>query len=114
MRSESRVSEATTVSARSSHIMSRHHARSEYAATAKIYWHDQADTDACMAWAQHVKDQLTPFALEGKATYINYIEKPFDGWQEAYYGKNYARLRRVKSKFDPENFFQFPLSIEAY
>ena len=94
--------------------MSRHHARSEYAATAKIYWHDQADTDACMAWAQHVKDQLTPFALEGKATYINYIEKPFDGWQEAYYGKNYARLRRVKSKFDPENFFQFPLSIEAY
>jgi len=84
----------------------------EYAATAKIYWHDASDTAVCMAWAQRVKDKLSPFAVEGKATYINYIEKPFDGWQEAYYGKNYPRLRRVKSKFDKENFFQFPLGIE--
>ena len=86
----------------------------EYAATAKIYWHDAADTTACMAWAQRVKDRLTPFALEGKATYINYIEKPFDGWQEAYYGKNYSRLCRVKSTFDPANFFRFPLGIEGH
>lgn len=86
--------------------------KGEFAATAKIYWNDQADSATCLAWAQSVKDRLRPFALEGKATYINYIEKPFDGWQEAYYGKNYPRLRKVKSKFDPQNFFQFPLSIE--
>ncbi|MCX6415884.1 MAG: FAD-binding oxidoreductase [Actinobacteria bacterium] len=84
----------------------------EFVATAKIYWYDGSDTDACMEWAQQVKDALTPFALKGQATYINYIENPFDGWQEAYYGENYARLRRVKSRFDPENFFRFPLGIE--
>lgn len=86
----------------------------EYVATAKIYWYDAADTDACMQWAQRVKDTLTPFALDGRATYINYIENPFDGWQAAYYGDNYDRLRRVKSRFDPENFFQFPMGVEPF
>jgi len=92
-----------------------HHWREgEYVATAKIYWYVDSDTQTCMEWAQRVKDVLTPFALEGKATYINYIENPFEGWQEAYYGDNYPRLRRVKSRFDPENFFRFPMAIEPY
>jgi hypothetical protein len=55
---------------------------------------------------------LTPFALKGQATYVNYIENPLDGWQEAYCGEYYARLRTVKSRFDPEDFFRFPLGIE--
>jgi hypothetical protein len=84
----------------------------EFVATAKIYWYDASDTNRCMEWAQRVKDLLGPFALEGKASYVNYIENPFEGWQEAYYGQNYARLRRVKSTFDPGNFFRFPMGIE--
>ena len=84
----------------------------EYVATAKIYWYDGSDTSACMAWAQRVKDQLGPFALEGKATYVNYIENPFEGWQQAYYGRNYERLREVKSQVDPGNVFGFPMGIE--
>ncbi len=84
----------------------------EYVATAKIYWHDETDTATCMDWAQRVKDRLTPYAIDGRASYINYIENPFEGWQEAYYGANYERLRDVKSMIDPEGFFTFPLSIE--
>lgn len=84
----------------------------EYVATAKIYWFDEADTHTCMQWAQQVKDRLTPYAIDGHASYINYIEDPFDGWQEAYYGANYDRLRDIKSRVDPEGFFTFPLSIE--
>lgn len=91
-----------------------HWREGEFVATAKIYWYDASNTDICMEWAQRVKDSLTPFALNGKATYINYIENPFDGWQEAYYGENYPRLRRVKTRFDPENFFDFPMAIERY
>ena len=86
----------------------------EYVATAKVYWYDASDTEACMEWAQRVKDELAPFALEGRATYINYIENPFDGWQQAYYGDNYERLRSVKSRFDPGNLFRFPMGIEPY
>lgn len=86
----------------------------EFVATAKIYWYQASDTDACMEWAQRVKRVLTPFALQGKASYINYIENPFPDWQEAHYGENYPRLRRVKSRFDPENLFAFPMGIEPY
>ena len=86
----------------------------EFVATAKIYWYDAADSFACMEWTQRVKSALRPFTLEGKATYINYIENPFDGWQESYYGRSYPRLRRVKSKVDPGNFFGFPMGIEPY
>jgi hypothetical protein len=38
---------------------------------------------------------LTPFALKGQATYVNYIENPLDGWQEAYCGEYYARNRAL-------------------
>ena len=86
----------------------------EFVATAKIYWYDAADSFACMEWTQRVKSALRPFTLEGKATYINYIENPFDGWQESYYGRSYPRLRRVKSKVDPGNFFGFPMGSEPY
>jgi FAD/FMN-containing dehydrogenase len=54
-------------------------------------------------------DALAPYR-SGMA-YQGYIDTDLRGWERAYYGENIARLRRVKSKYDPDDFFHFARSI---
>ena len=43
--------------------------------------------------------------------YVNVPNAGMADWPQAYTDENYARLRRVKAKYDPTNIFQFPQSI---
>ena len=65
---------------------------------------DTADQDnACVSWAREFYTATEPFATGG--VYVNFISEGDDSVRSAY-GNNYDRLSRVKSKYDPDNFFR--------
>jgi FAD/FMN-containing dehydrogenase len=73
-------------------------------------WMDPAMTDRCVAWARETYDAMEPFAAAGR--YVNYLDddEPGDSVPAAY-GPNYRRLRELKTKYDPKNFFRMNQNI---
>jgi FAD/FMN-containing dehydrogenase len=61
------------------------------------------------AWLRAYYTSMRPYA-SGQC-YQNYVDPDLTGWQRAYYGRNFARLTRVKAKYDPAQVFKFPQSI---
>ena len=73
-------------------------------------WMNPADTDRCIAWTRESYAAMAPFVGAGR--YVNYLDgdEAGDPVAEAY-GPNYARLRQVKAKYDPTNFFHMNQNI---
>lgn len=44
-------------------------------------------------------------------SYVNFPNRELQNWEQEYYGSNLARLKEVKSKYDPDNIFKFQQSI---
>ncbi|KAF4995786.1 hypothetical protein FGRMN_4909 [Fusarium graminum] len=83
-----------------------------YVATIKVQWTDDTKYHQIMEFVAKCQSKLLPFAIDQKAAYINYIDGTVHDWQEAYYGKNYSRLQKIKTEWDPENFFHNAQSIQ--
>lgn len=73
-------------------------------------WMEPAVNDQCKAWARQTYGQMEPFVGPGR--YVNYLgdDEPGDPAMAAY-GLNYERLQKVKTKYDPTNFFHMNQNI---
>jgi FAD/FMN-containing dehydrogenase len=71
-------------------------------------WNDNSKTPEFLIWVENFSVAMRPFVEGG---YVNVPDASFVNWGELYYGINYARLREIKSMYDPENIFNFPQSI---
>jgi hypothetical protein len=54
------------------------------------------------------RQSMQPFVT---GSYVNLPDPEIADWLHAYYGANAARLRRIRSKYDPANVFHFEQSI---
>jgi len=61
-----------------------------------------------IALARNTRKKLQPYII---GSYINVPDQGIKNSGPVYYGKNYARLRKVKAKYDPKNVFNNPQSI---
>jgi FAD/FMN-containing dehydrogenase len=71
---------------------------------------DPANRDKIVGWARSYWDAVHPHSAPG--AYVNFMMDEGMGRIEATYGENYARLRRVKARYDPGNLFHVNQNIE--
>ena len=73
-------------------------------------WEEPADDAKNIAWARACWRDMRPFST-GSA-YVNFMteDEGSDRLQEAY-GKNHARLREMKARWDPDNLFRHNKNI---
>jgi hypothetical protein len=71
---------------------------------------DPAKACIIRKWAREYWEALHPYAAGGG--YVNFMMEEGEDRIEATYRDNYSRLREVKAKYDPQNFFHVNQNIE--
>lgn len=82
----------------------------EYVVNVHTRWRDASQDDECVQWARALFDALAPEASGG--VYVNFM--PADEASrvgQGAYGRNYARLARLKTQYDPGNLFRLNQNI---
>ena len=72
-------------------------------------WAAAKDTPTYLARMTRLYASMRPFVSGG--AYVNYCDLELAGWADAYWGANLARLKQVKSAFDPDNVFRHAQSV---
>ena len=73
-------------------------------------WPPDASPDAHIAWARRSWETVRPYSTGGN--YVNFQQDDDDATRlEAAYRENFERLRRVKGKYDLDNFFRVNRNI---
>jgi hypothetical protein len=70
---------------------------------------DPANADLLRSWARDYWQALHPHSAGG--AYVNFMMEEGDDRVKATYGQNYDRLVKVKTKYDPANFFRVNQNI---
>ena len=68
-------------------------------------WSDRGQDPSCIGWARDLFDKMAPHAIG--SVYVNFMaEDEAQRVPKGAYGANYARLARLKAKYDKENLFR--------
>jgi FAD/FMN-containing dehydrogenase len=74
-------------------------------------WMNAKENDQHIGWCRNTYKGLGPYL--GTTRYVNYLDVDEGGDPAAVaYGANYARLRELKTKYDPENVFHVNVNIK--
>jgi len=73
-------------------------------------WDDPADDEANMSWARELWSAVRPYSTGG--VYANNLGDEGEDRVRDAYGDNYARLVRLKTKYDPTNVFRLNQNIK--
>lgn len=71
-------------------------------------WVKPSNAARNIALTRNTRKKLQPYIV---GSYINVPDQGIKPSGPVYYGKNYARLKKVKAKYDPHNVFNNPQSI---
>lgn len=71
---------------------------------------DPANAGKITEWCRDYYEAMKPFAAGG--AYVNFMMEEGQERIKASYGSNYKRLTKIKSKYDPENFFHVNQNIK--
>jgi FAD/FMN-containing dehydrogenase len=88
------------------------HRNNLFVAQYQARWRTDSPSDVIAAnlrWANDFYAAVEPY--RSGFAYQDYIDRDLPDWEQAYYGANLERLRRVKAKYDPDDFFRFAQSI---
>jgi len=68
------------------------------------------ERDAAREWLARSHASVHRWGSGG--VYPNFPDPDLTDWSRAYHGANYARLQRVKARYDPDGFFRFHQAIQ--
>jgi hypothetical protein len=71
-------------------------------------WVDKSEEASNLALVERTRLLLKPYVV---GSYVNVPDENIENFGSAYWGTNFERLRRVKTKYDPENVFNHPQSV---
>lgn len=84
------------------------HRRALFTIQYQSYWHQDQEAAANIRWIEAFRRSMLPYT---RGAYRNYCDVLIQDWPTAYFGDHLARLRQIKLRYDPENFFRFEQSI---
>jgi FAD/FMN-containing dehydrogenase len=74
-------------------------------------WDEAAQDETGIAWARAFFEASLPYASAG--AYVNFMTGDEGDRVASAYGANYARLKQIKKKYDPENIFHNNQNIKV-